>query len=233
MKNLLKRCVSALTAAVICAGFAVTPIALAATETTGVTEVTAFNNFEYKNLNRTVGDNTVNNNKLNPSSVAYGSGKSSLAWTLQLNSEFQYTLDTPLTISKTDTIKIRMRSSSGTQKFNIKVNTTRVSTVAEITEDWSEYSYSGVESLTSVGFQCGGWSQSAYTTGAIIYIDSIWVESASAAYNKADYPLNGADDAVKELAVFNTANTTNVTLQNSGWTQSAKTTNARENGNGM
>lgn len=233
MKNLLKRCVSALTVMVICAGFAVPPIALAATETTGVTEVTAFNNFEYKNLNRTVGDNTVNNNKLNPSSVAYGSGKSSLAWTLQLNSEFQYTLDTPLTISKTDTIKIRMRSSSGTQKFNIKINTTRVSTVAEITEDWSEYSYSGVESLTSIGFQCGGWSQSAYTTGAIIYIDSIWIESANAAYNKVDYPLNGADDAVKELAVFNTLNTTNVTLQNNGWVQSANTINARENGNGM
>lgn len=235
MKNLLKRCVSALTATVICAGFAVPTIALAATETTGVTEVTAFNNFEYKNLNRTVGDNTVNNNKLNPSSVAYGSGKSSLAWTLQMNSEFQYTLDTPLTISTTDTIKIRMRSSSGTQKFNIKINTTRVSTVAEITEDWSEYSYSGVESLTSIGFQCGGWSQSAYTTGATIYIDSIWIESADVSYNKADYSLNGADDAVAEVVSFDTATAGSVSLGTAEvkWTQKAATINARENGNGM
>lgn len=235
MKNLLKRCVSALTAAVVCAGLAVPISAQAASETTGITAVAEFNNFEYKNLNKTVGDNTVANHKLNPSSVAYGGGKSSLAWTLQMNSEFQYTLDTPLTISKTDTIKIRMRSSSGTQKFNIKINTTRVSTVAEITEEWSEYSYSGVESLSSVGFQCGGWSQSAYTTGATIYIDSIWIESANAAYNKVDYPLNGADDAAAEVVSFDTATAGSVSLGTAAvkWTQEATTVNARENGNGM
>lgn len=230
MKNLLKKCISAILTVVMLSAFAV-PTFAAETATTGITTVADFSNYNYTGLDKTLGDATGSNNQISPSTVAYGDGNSSLAWKLQNNSEFQYTLDAPLTIRSTDTVKIRMRATQGTQKINIKINGTRVG-AASVTEDWMEYSYSGATSLTSVGFQCGGWSQTAYTTGARIYIDSIWLEKADASYNKVDYPLNGADDAVYEIVSFNSP-AKKVTTLADNWTESTSTTNTRENGNGM
>ncbi|MBP3361274.1 MAG: hypothetical protein J6N52_10500 [Clostridia bacterium] len=238
MKNLFKKCVSALCAAVILSSFAV-PAMAENTRTTGVTVLAEFNNFEYKDLSRTLGDTSGTQHQIAASTVAYGSGKSSLVWKLQDGSEFLYKPQVPIKISSTDIVKVRMKASKGKQTINVifdKADKTYTKKTADVTEDWKEFSYTGLPESIDIKFNCGGWSLvdgTHYNTGESIYIDSIWIEKADAVYNKAAYPLNGSDDAAAELVVFNTSNTKNVTLQNNGWKQSATATNARENGNGM
>lgn len=251
MKNYLSRLVAAVSAAVMLTGIVTVPSFAESVEETGIEVVAAFNDLTIDSGFKIGTSNTVAN--LSP--VAYKDGKSSLAWTLNNGHQIEYHPQKDIDWTQYANVKVRLRASESTQKFNLVFSGPDVVTSGKYsnktvtaTEQWQEFTYpiSGLNTAItnssdgkSVGFilfNCGGWGieESLYTCGAKIYIDRIWLEKSDAEYNKSGIPLNGADDKVLELVSYNSpATVATMKKTHSASTIKACSTNTRENGNGM